>query len=640
MRSYRDFDLEIAEPERDAAGIDFLRLRVAASPAGEQRRAEAIRCPIGADLLERCRRLDRRELDREGLQVLGRDLGALLLPDPIRRYYDESLAALGDEVGLRLRLKIDAQGFADLPWEFSWLQPRGARGDGLDASGFLALDPRISIVRYELLNEPLPELDALPAPGLRMVGLFASPDDPRWPRLDLEGEENGLRSAIERRDGVELRVSSPPTLAALDAALLEGAQVFHFAGHGRFQPPIEDEQGSTAGCGFLIFCDEEGRADEVAADTLAVNLRSRGVRLAVLGACEGARRDRSNPWTGIAPALVRAGLPATVAMQATLFDRSAVAFATGFYASLAPGRPIDAAVSAGRLAVFNASEPGERDWGVPVLYLRAESGVLFPEPEPEEAEARPPEPLGWLGWLNAGLTAVALAALMVAFLSYAQPRLAGAWLWSGGLSLATLGGVVLGWLQWIAGDEARAWVRRTLRRLRTTAAVTVACVTLSVLATYLFLHRPIVLRVLPGAKLASHLRADGPTFSLTLRQGEGSEESTWHVESLSQSGLVVGCSERVAALALSRNEALVEDTVRRYLGTRGVPAGQTDAWLARLRPVDPGFLEPSPRRRNSPITVELTQGGTTIALQPAQIQTIKEAEDAIQVLFVEPSGNL
>ncbi len=38
--------------------------------------------------------------------------------------------------------------------------------------------------------------------------------------------------------------------------------------------------------------------------------------------------------------------------------------------------PIERAVSAGRIAAYNADKHG-RDWGVPVLYLRAADGMLF-----------------------------------------------------------------------------------------------------------------------------------------------------------------------------------------------------------------------------------------------------------------------
>lgn len=638
MRSYRDFDLEITEPERDAAGVESLRVRVAASPAGEQRREDTVRVNVGADLRKACGRLDRRELDLAGLIALGRTLGDVLLPEPARHYYERSLAALSDDEGLRLRLKLDTWGVADLPWEFAWLPPGGAAATPADASGFLALDPRISIVRYEILSEPIGSLEPAKGRRLRLVALFAAPQDPRWPPLDLAGEERGLRAALTKRAEIQLEVVTPATLAGLESALLEDAQVFHFAGHGRFQAAIEDKIGMVAGKGFLVFCDAEGKAVEVPAETVVVNLHGRGVRLAVLGACEGARRDRFNPWTGIAPALVRGGLPAAVAMQATLFDRSAVAFSTRFYESLALGQPIDAAVSAGRIAIFNESGPGERDWGVPVLYLRAASGVLFPKAAAVGADGEIAEPLGWRGWINASLTALALAALVASVLAYAQPRFANRWLWGGGLSLVTVGGAAFTWLHWLAGDEARAWVRRGLRHARTTIAIAVPTLALAVLAGYLMVTRPVVLRVIPGTKLTTHQLDEVPAYSLRIWQGERRGEPTWTIEALTQSGAVLGCSERVGRLALSRSGATIEAAMRAYLEHRGVEEKWRKAWMDRWRLPEPAPIQTgaSPRRRAQPLHIELRHGDEVVELQPIEIQPLTETDDHVDLVFVEP----
>jgi hypothetical protein len=128
------------------------------------------------------------------------------------------------------------------------------------------------------------------------------------------------------------------------------------------------------------------------ADDLAMNLRRCGVRLAVLGAGEAGRRDQVNAWTGVARSLTRAGIPAVVGMQYPIRDTSATAFYQGFYRALAAGQPIDAAVTDGRLAIVNRSSEGDRDWGVPVLYMRSLEGVLFPQAPPEPSPPKPPPP--------------------------------------------------------------------------------------------------------------------------------------------------------------------------------------------------------------------------------------------------------
>jgi CHAT domain-containing protein len=147
--------------------------------------------------------------------------------------------------------------------------------------------------------------------------------------------------------------------------MLPGTGVFHFAGHGDFTRQMGANSGTYTGVGSLAF--ENGLVD---AKQMGISLRGQGVRLAVLAGCNTGRRDGISVWSGIAPALVKAELPAVVANQYTILDKCAVAFSHQFYQALAGGLPIERAVSAGRIAAYNADKAG-RDWGVPVLYLRA-----------------------------------------------------------------------------------------------------------------------------------------------------------------------------------------------------------------------------------------------------------------------------
>ena len=63
-------------------------------------------------------------------------------------------------------------------------------------------------------------------------------------------------------------------------------------------------------------------------------------------------------------------------MQHAIGDNNAVTFAETFYRVLVSGLSIDEAVAFGRIAV---AQIDICKWGVPVLYLRAPDGVIFPE---------------------------------------------------------------------------------------------------------------------------------------------------------------------------------------------------------------------------------------------------------------------
>ena len=63
------------------------------------------------------------------------------------------------------------------------------------------------------------------------------------------------------------------------------------------------------------------------ATDLAKKLKNKDVRLVVLSSCESALRDsRQFLWHGVAPALLKAGIPAVIAMQSTISAPAALAF--------------------------------------------------------------------------------------------------------------------------------------------------------------------------------------------------------------------------------------------------------------------------------------------------------------------------
>ena len=74
----------------------------------------------------------------------------------------------------------------------------------------------------------------------------------------------------------------------------------------------------------------------------------------------------------MADTLVRRGIPAVVAMQFEVSDNAAVEFAPALYGALAAGRPIDAAVTEARKAMYTVSP---LEWATPVRQVRPEERV-------------------------------------------------------------------------------------------------------------------------------------------------------------------------------------------------------------------------------------------------------------------------
>jgi len=390
---YQKLDLEAFDYHRTEDGVERFRVRVTGSPAGEQKHAHAEEVTIPPDLRKRLRRLEKRTLDLLGMIALGEDLAGLLFPPRARELLMLSRAGLDDDEGLRIRLKVHTYALADLPWEYVYIPRPDTPPDQKGLDGFLVLDRRVSLVRYEVMGQRLVSLDPVGAGPLRLVVLLADPDTPGYPHLDLDVERQNIEQALEEVPEISAEFYPDATVETLEDALTREAHVFHFSGHGQFEGDLGVAFGSVEGEGSVVLVGDDGGPFPFPAEKLAQNLRGRGVRLAVLGACEVGHRDQVNAWTGVVPALTRAGIPAVVGMQYTVQDGNAIAFSRRFYRALAAGQSIDAAVTDGRLAIYNRGSKDERDWGVPVLYLRAEEGVLFPVPRPSgPAEPRDVEP--------------------------------------------------------------------------------------------------------------------------------------------------------------------------------------------------------------------------------------------------------
>jgi len=382
ITEYRDLDvvardLSVGESEN---GVRTFTVEVFDSPAG-QGAPETRTTP--ADLQRYLGRLERRKLDFAGVVALGEALADLLFPAGARVLFTRSLDLLKPNEGLRVRLRL-APELAHIPWEYVYIARAGGEGEK-DATGFLALDPRVSIVRHEALLLGA-DLDDSPRERRVLIAL-ASPAD-SYEELNLAREREDIERALKGVPSVTYTVIENATAQSLSEGLQPGADVFHFAGHAEFEVQgLGAAVGAVEGRGALILVNATGDAAPMPADQLAVNLRGRGVQLAVLGACETGRRDGLNVWSGVVAALMEAGVPAAVAMQYKVWDDASIAFDSALYRALAAGLSLDAAASAGRLAVYNLCNPLRddpelgvywRDWGVPVVYYRATQTFHLP----------------------------------------------------------------------------------------------------------------------------------------------------------------------------------------------------------------------------------------------------------------------
>ena len=371
-RGYRDLSLELRnlDPATDTFEVTLLPSVEFGEPPVQRARLDASELADDLDDLE-----DKR-IDLESLIRLGQRLTDRLLPDgPIRAHLVDAVRSAGQDDGVRLRLLTREPRLAQLPWEYCYLPIRAGQPG---RTHFLILDPQVSLARHVPLDQPQPPLTPRDRDDLTLVVAFANPAG--MAELTLRRERRAIESALAGASAAGVQVTletflDEATPEDLTIALQRKADLFHFAGHGGFLP---DDIG--AGCIVLVRDAVTRRPAYFGAADLALRLQGAGVRLAVLGACESGRHGQDLPWDGVAPALIGRGLPAVVAMQYEIEDGAATAFSGGLYAALAAGLTIDEATYAGRLAVLGRSGADDVEWGVPVLYLRAGDGVLFPRP--------------------------------------------------------------------------------------------------------------------------------------------------------------------------------------------------------------------------------------------------------------------
>jgi tetratricopeptide (TPR) repeat protein len=371
---YESFDLLVGASTPGAYAVTVIQ-----SPAGE---AAAI-ChldPEDFSLQEALAALRSKDVDRAFLEQLGHYLFEELFAGEVAMLYRTSLGMVRSQGRhLRIHLRIESPPLAVLPWEYLF---------DAEEDRFLALSAETVIVRYIPMRLPIRSLKV--TPPLRILAVFASPTD--HVPLDVAGEKERLQQALEgsiRAGQIQLEILEKSQMATISEAMRTfQPHVFHFVGHGLYANEeaylvLEDAQGA----GTIV---DERTFRELFTD-------SRETRLVVLNACETGVTSAVQPVVGMAPRLLQRQISAVVAMQAEILDKAALVLGHVFYRSLALGFPVDAAVAGARRAIFLEFGQDRGDWGIPVLFMRAQDGQLFDISEPQQPQAvqipPPPRPV-------------------------------------------------------------------------------------------------------------------------------------------------------------------------------------------------------------------------------------------------------
>jgi len=267
----------------------------------------------------------------------------------------------------QIRLRIDEQApeLQTLPWEL------------LYDTHLLAADSRTPFSRYlAMAHRPLPTLTKRPS---KMLAVIANPDgldDYNLAPIDVKREKENLQRALDGVKHIELKFLDEliaeddlTTLSALGRALKQGYQLLHIIAHGVYN--------NRKRSGALLLADEYNEVSRVSDEKFAKMLQRQGdnlPHLLFLASCESATQSPDEVLRGLAPQLVKAGIPAVVAMQGRINIKTTQTFSRIFYQCLLDHGQLDLAINEARAELLTAELP---DASLPLLFSRLIDNRLF-----------------------------------------------------------------------------------------------------------------------------------------------------------------------------------------------------------------------------------------------------------------------
>lgn len=321
---------------------------------------------------------DRRVQSREELEVLGEHLFSMLFVEDVQRTFLQMFDERRPERRLVVRLSFaqDAHELAWLPWEYLFAPHTDTR-----PGFFLATKGDLVLSRYLPVDQAISHT---PERGpLRVLLLVSEPSDAQMKHVELEKLEATIRECAN----VELHISENATRTGFTDPIAQcRPHIVHVIGLGRARSPAGAE---------IALVDSDGMQDWVSESVFAEAVGRANWRppVVVLQLWESSAEDGGSglSFERLAPELVRAQIPAVVAMRHPLVD-DGVEFSKWFYKDLAGGETIEAAVYQARW-MLSLKQKIPWAFGTPILFLHTIGSVIEPERAPavELGAANPAE---------------------------------------------------------------------------------------------------------------------------------------------------------------------------------------------------------------------------------------------------------
>ena len=291
---------------------------------------------------------------------IGKNLYDSFFIEQVHEEFQKSIDRAKDRSEGRLRIFLnltEAPELINLPWEY------------LNRDGFFySLNKKFPIIRT--LNTKQIQKKILVDSSLNILVVVSMPKDVFQLNSSKEVELiNKSFSDLKKSQRVKVDFLENATFDSLQDKLRDKAyHVIHYIGHSDF-----DEINKH---GIISFEDESGNNKNTKANLLKFLLSNQSsIRLVILNSCEGSKTSELNPFSGTAQTLLKAGIPAIIAMQYKISDTAAIKFSKIFYDALVDNYSVDSAITEARVSLCNLSKDSE--WGTPTLYMGVQNSVLF-----------------------------------------------------------------------------------------------------------------------------------------------------------------------------------------------------------------------------------------------------------------------
>lgn len=328
----------------------------------------------------------------EELAVLGSYLYRALFSGEIEALFqDEIRIARAANRRLRLQLTFTAEQeeLISLPWEFLYCQDAKS-GD------FLATRVDLVLARFFPIGQNRQSFMPESGPLKILVGV-SRPEG--LDTIVAQPVIDAIESLAQSGAGAEDRSAAPIVVSVLKQpntdnfvkALAEfKPHIFHFIGHGRFANKKAQIAFTQVNSNQVFWCDD-GQLVKCFQRTQVFP------RLVFLQMCEGGEtgvnRMALTSFTGFAPRLLSADIPAVIAMKYVIRNGDAIKFSQTFYQELAKGKPIDEAAQLGRDQIGFDHGYSNRVFGTPILFIHSYDGIIQPTaPTPADDAPKPSAP--------------------------------------------------------------------------------------------------------------------------------------------------------------------------------------------------------------------------------------------------------